>query len=98
MSGLVEDVVVMVQMDCIYIDSVSMNCGRLLTPHFIGVVIVILLNWFVFVFMFMLDLKPAPYIIFLIIFHVFFILLIWSMIRSIFSDPGRVPIYWGFFA
>ena len=75
-----------------------MNCSRLLNPHFIGVLVVILLNWFVFVFMFMLDLKPKPYIVFLIVFHVFFILLVWSMARSILSDPGRVPIYWGFFA
>jgi hypothetical protein len=33
-----------------------------------------------------------------IIFHLFFILLIWSMIRVIITDPGQVPIYWGFFA
>ena len=24
-------------------------------------------------------------------------MLLWSMVRAIVSDPGRVPIYWGFF-
>jgi hypothetical protein len=46
----------------------------------------------------MLTLKPAPYIILLVVFHILFILLIWSMVKAIVGDPGRVPIYWGFFA
>jgi palmitoyltransferase len=34
----------------------------------------------------------------LIAFHIVFVMLLWSMFRSIFSDAGKVPIYWGFFA
>ena len=75
-----------------------MSCSRLVNPHFIGVVVVILLNYFIFTFMYMLDLKPTAYIVLLAVFHFFFIMLVWSLLRSIFSDPGRVPIYWGFFA
>ena len=48
--------------------------------------------------MYMINLKPNVYILLLGIFHLLFTLLIVSMIRSILGDPGRVPIYWGFFA
>jgi hypothetical protein len=46
----------------------------------------------------MLALKPGAYIVLLIVFHVLFTLLLWSMLKAIVGDPGRVPIYWGFFA
>ena len=75
-----------------------MVCGKLINPHFIGVSCFIAFNYFVFVFQYMLELKPGPYPVLLIIFHLFFLLLLWSMVRAILGDPGRVPIYWGFFA
>lgn len=75
-----------------------MNCGRLINPHFIGVICFISVNYYVFVFLYMLGLKPGPYVGLLIGFHVLLLLLIWSMIKSVLGDPGRVPIYWGFFA
>lgn len=75
-----------------------MSCGKLINPHFIGVVCFIAFNYFVFVFQYMIELKPAPYLAFIVIFHILFILLLWSMSRAILGDPGRVPIYWGFFA
>ena len=75
-----------------------MNCGKLINPHFIGVMVFISLNYFVYVFEYMLALQPAPYIILIIIFHILFLMLLWSMIKAILGDPGRVPIYWGFFA
>lgn len=71
---------------------------RLLNPHFIGVVCFITFNYFVFVYEYMVMLRPAPYVWLLIGFHFLFGLLLWSMGKSIFGDPGRVPIYWGFFA
>ena len=37
----------------------NMNCGKLLNPHFIGVMCFISFNYFVFVFQFMLALHPA---------------------------------------
>jgi len=77
---------------------IIMNCGKLINPHFIGVVCFIAFNYFVFVFQYMLELKPSPYLAFIVIFHVLFLLLLWSMGRAILGDPGRVPIYWGFFA
>lgn len=73
-------------------------CGRLLNPHFIGVVCFIAFNYFVYVYQFMISLKPDSYPILIIVFHLVFGLLIWSMAKSIHGDPGRVPIYWGFFA
>jgi len=75
-----------------------MSCGKLLNPHFIGVICFITFNYFVYAYEYMISLKQNNYLILLIIFHVLFALLLWSMIRAIVGDPGRVPIYWGFFA
>jgi len=74
------------------------TCGRLVNPHFIGVVAFITINYAVYVYWYMISLNPPIATVLLIIFHILFILLLWSMIKSIFGDPGRVPIYWGFFA
>lgn len=76
----------------------EISCGRLFNPHFVGVIVFIAFNYFVFVVEFMLGLKPSPFIILLVIFHLLFFMLLWSMVKSIIGDPGRVPIYWGFFA
>lgn len=76
----------------------EISCGRLFNPHFVGVIVFITFNYFVYVVGYLLQLKPAPYIILLVIFHILFFMLMWSMIKSIVGDPGRVPIYWGFFA
>ena len=76
----------------------EVSCGKLINPHFVGVLVFITFNYFVFVVEYMLGLKPAPYVILLIVFHILFAMLLWSMIKSILGDPGRVPIYWGFFA
>lgn len=76
----------------------EISCGKLINTHFVGVIIFILFNYFVFVVEYLINLRPAPFIALLIVFHVLFGLLLWSMIKSIISDPGRVPIYWGFFA
>ena len=76
----------------------EVSCGKLLTPHFAGVLVFISFNYFVYVVEFLLGLKPPPYIILMVIFHILFFMLLWSMIKSIIGDPGRVPIYWGFFA
>jgi palmitoyltransferase len=32
----------------------------------------------------------------LAVFHVLFIMLIWSFIQSMTTDPGQVPVFWGF--
>ena len=32
----------------------------------------------------------------LTIFHLLFILLIWSLVQSMITDPGQVPVFWGF--
>jgi hypothetical protein len=76
----------------------EITCSRLFNFHFVGVIVFIGFNYFVYVVKYLLELKPWPYIILLIIFHVLFFMLGWSMIKSIIGDPGRVPIYWGFFA
>lgn len=76
----------------------EVSCLKLINIQFIGVVLFIAFNYFVYVVEFMINRKPAPYILLLVIFHILFILLIISMVKSILGDPGRVPIYWGFFA
>lgn len=55
-------------------------------------------NYFIFIFEYLIGLKPQPYVILIVVFHILFLLLIWSQTKAIIGDPGRVPIYWGFFA
>lgn len=74
------------------------TCNRLLTPHFLGVVIFITLNYLIFVIEYLILRDPSCKIVLLIVFHILLGMLLWSMVKSIISDPGRVPIYWGFFA
>ena len=76
----------------------SFMCGRLFNPHFVGVLCFIIINYIIFVYEYMIFLRPSAYVWLLIGFHVFFGLLVWSMTKAISGDPGRVPIYWGFFA
>ena len=30
------------------------------------------------------------------VFHVFFIMLVWSFVQAMTTDPGQVPVFWGF--
>ena len=76
----------------------NFNPSKLLNPHFMAVVGFMLFNYAVFVFEYMFDQLPKFHQGLLILFHVILGMLIWSMGEAITSDPGRVPIYWGFFA
>jgi hypothetical protein len=75
----------------------ELSCKRLFGPHFLAVVLFISFSYYLFVFEYMWRLRPVYWLPALAVFHVIFLLLVWSMLRSIVSDPGRVPIYWGFF-
>lgn len=74
------------------------NCSKLINPHFAGVLVFISFNYFVFVYAFTALSSSSSITISLVLFHLLFCMLIWSMASAIGSDPGRVPIYWGFFA
>ena len=76
----------------------EVSCAKLINPHFIGVLVFITVNYVIFVYSYMIHFHPKWLIPGLIIFHLLFFMLVWSMIKSIIGDPGRVPIYWGFFA
>ena len=76
----------------------SHNLSKLFNPYFFAVTLFISFNYFVFVFEYVALRNPSLSIVMLIAFHIVFIMLLWSMFRSIFSDAGKVPIYWGFFA
>lgn len=76
----------------------DISCCKLINPHFAGVVVFMCFNYFVFVYGYMIQDKPALQVIGIAAFHVLFSMLLWSMGAAILSDPGRVPIYWGFFA
>lgn len=76
----------------------QLNCGKLVNPHFIGVLAFMGFNYFIFLVEYLLSLPPTFQLPIIIIFHLIFALLIWSMAQAILGDPGRVPIYWGFFA
>ena len=75
-----------------------MSLGRLINPHFVGVIVFIVVNYAIFLYWYMIQLHPTWMIPVLIIFHILLFMLLWSMVKSIIGDPGRVPIYWGFFA
>jgi glucan phosphoethanolaminetransferase (alkaline phosphatase superfamily) len=76
----------------------DISLRKLINTHFVGVLIFMSFNYYAFVFEFMLRLRPSYLAAALIVFHIFFFMVVWSMIHAIISDPGRVPIYWGFFA
>lgn len=75
----------------------ELNCRKLFGVHFLVVILFISFSYFLFVYEYLLLLRPSYFAVGMVVFHIIFFLLLWSMIRSICSDPGRVPIYWGFF-
>ena len=38
--------------------------------------------------------SPVATVIFLVLYNIIFILLLWSMVQTIRTDPGRVPLQW----
>ena len=48
-------------------------------------------NIFFYFFFFFVVEKSSLFIAFSILFNVFFIMLFWSLLTSIFMDPGRIP-------
>jgi hypothetical protein len=76
----------------------DVSLRKLCNPHFVGVVVFMSFNYYAFVFGFMLALRPSFMVAALVVFHLCFFMVLWSMVHSIVADPGRVPIYWGFFA
>jgi FtsH-binding integral membrane protein len=71
---------------------------RTVNPYFFAVILFITLNYVVFVFEYAIGRNPKGQLIILAVFHLLFVMLLWSMFTVILSDPGKVPIYWGFFA
>lgn len=76
----------------------DISLRKLINPHFVGVVVFIIFNYYVFLCEFMLALRPSYMVPAMVVFHLLFLMMLWSMVQAIISDPGRVPIYWGFFA
>ena len=70
---------------------------RSLNPQVFAVILFIAFNYWSVVVLYLIQLKPGYWIVSMIIFHISFALMLFSMIKAIVSDPGRVPIYWGFF-
>ena len=69
----------------------------MLSPHFFAVVLFISFNYYIFVVEYMVLLSPSFKTAALVLFHLVFAMVLWSMFMSVFAEPGRVPIYWGFF-
>jgi uncharacterized membrane protein YjfL (UPF0719 family) len=56
--------------------------------------------YFSFIKLLVLDIHPwgeTATVIFLIVYHIIFLLLVWSMIEAIRKDPGKVPSQWVYF-
>ncbi len=76
----------------------SQNLSKLFNPYFFAVTLFISFNYFVFVYEYVVLRNPSMSILLLVVSHIVLFMLLWSMARVIFSDAGKVPIYWGFFA
>ena len=53
--------------------------------------------YFCIVKLLVIDMHPwesGSAIAFLIIYHIVFVLLVWSIVQTIRIDPGRVPLQW----
>lgn len=74
------------------------NLNKILINRFvIFVFIFIILTYYVFVFEFMsalMEKYEAFAEFFLIIFHISFIMMIWSLLTAMLTEPGKVPLYW----
>lgn len=58
---------------------------------------IIVFIYFCVVVLLVLDIRPWTNVgtaFFLIVYNLIFILLIWSMVQTIRTDPGRVPLQW----
>lgn len=63
------------------------------------IVAIIVFIYFCVVKLLILDIHPwsdTSTAVFLIFYNLIFVLLLWSIVQTIRTDPGRVPIQWGF--
>ena len=76
------------------------NLNKILINRFvIFVFCFIALTYYVFVFQFMaslMDKYPGTSAFFLIFFHLSFMMMLWSLLTAMFTEPGKVPLYWVF--
>ena len=42
----------------------------------------------------LMDKYPGTTAVFLIFFHLSFIMMLWSLLTAMFTEPGKVPLYW----
>jgi len=74
------------------------NLNKILINRFvIFVFCFIILTYYVFVFQFMfslMDKYPGTSDFLLVIFHFSFIMMFWSLLTAMFTEPGKVPLYW----
>ena len=42
----------------------------------------------------LMEKYPLIVAFFLIVFHLSFIMMIWSLLTAMFTEPGKVPLYW----
>lgn len=68
-------------------------------PNLFLIIISAIIVFIYFCIVFLLTLSIRPFsnfgtALFLIVYNLIFILLIWSMVQTIRTDPGRVPLQW----
>lgn len=83
--------------DCLLI--IKMEELRKKCPYFFLIIIsaIIIFIYFCVVKLLVLDIHPwgaGSTGFFLVLYHLIFVLLLWSIIQTIRTDPGRVPIQW----
>ena len=57
----------------------------------------LLFTYCIFMFTYIPMMNFLQAIISGVLFNIMFFMLLWSLIRTIISDPGKVPVFWGFF-
>ena len=74
------------------------NLNKILINRFvIFVLCFIVFTYYIFVFQCMpslMDKYPVFVDFFLIVFHFSFIMMVWSLLTAMFTEPGKVPLYW----
>lgn len=64
---------------------VEFSCKRLLSAHFIAMVLFIILNYYLFVVEYMILLSPTYKLAGIVTFHFLFFMTLWSMFMSVYS-------------
>ena len=62
---------------------------------FVGTLLLIFALSFIFAYEFLNSLTEGIRTVLIIVFIILFVMVLWSLLATAFTEPGRVPFYWG---